>query len=53
MRGLELDIDKYIGFGTDKITTMISKNNGVAIKMKEDINYFSHQCIVWLIKQTY
>lgn len=26
MRGLELEIDKYIEFGTDKITTMISKN---------------------------
>ena len=40
MKEWRLDFNKYVGFGSDRTSTMIGKQNGVAARLKEKINHF-------------
>jgi hypothetical protein len=40
MKEWGLDFDKCVGFGSDGASTMIGKQNGVAARLKEKVNYF-------------
>ena len=40
MKERMLDFDKCVGFGSDKASTMIGKQNGVAARLKDKVNHF-------------
>ena len=40
IKELGLDFDKCVGFGSDRASTMIGKQNGVAARLKKKVNSF-------------
>lgn len=39
MKKYELDFDKWVEFGSDGVSTMVGKQNGVAARLRDKVNF--------------